>query len=91
MVVVNRSLVLITRVVMLMPIIVTLKCVSGLTIKILFPLAVADSSPEVVFVLLNNERCSINTLDNHFRSSLHWAALLGKADTCRLLLDHHAR
>ena len=51
----------------------------------------ADSAPEVVFTLLNNDRCQINSLDHHSRSALHWAALLGKSATCRLLLDHHAR
>lgn len=45
----------------------------------------------VVGILLNNNRCQINSLDNNSRTALHWAALLGKSSICSLLLDHAAR
>lgn len=37
------------------------------------------------------ERCNIHCLDHQFRSALHWAALLGGADTVALLVERGAR
>ncbi len=51
----------------------------------------ADSTIPVIRALLSYSHCKINALDNNLRTALHWAAVLGRAPVCSLLLDCGAK
>ncbi|XP_049271401.1 inversin [Rhipicephalus sanguineus] len=53
-------------------------------------LAVASGSVAVIDLLTQRSSSEVNALDDLFRTPLHWAAILGRLEVCRLLLERCA-